>query len=1067
MKIFPLLFIAFLQVTYASAQCHPDDYNALRELYFATEGDNWTSSTNWDVTSPSPPANCDLSTWQGIILNNNNRVSILTLPANNLSGSLGPSISGLSELIEIFLDGNMLIGPIPSELYDIPTLENIILSNNMLDGEISSDICNLSSLTELRVGVNQLNGSIPSCLGGYLNLGVVDISSNMISGCYPAEWTAYCGTTQVNFANNPCLRDWDEFCDTNGNCTPAGGATIDNYHPDDLTALMALFTDLQYSYLSEKLTWHNSDGWVADDCGGPIDLSLWYGVTLNSSGRVVELDLSNNNLNGYPLPPEIGLLTELEYLDLSNNTIGSGWLVPRPKDDPNFVPTNYDKVWQKELKKLTKLKYLDISANILSGPINANEILSSLVSLEEIYFGNMPVGINLPSALLTLPNIKIIGFQNALSAGPLPPDLFSTVSSSLETVDLRYNNYSECFHDYYMQACGNFELLLDKDGFCQSWEDFCNNGPSTTSDIDGGLYDKWMRPLANDTLLLHDWEGHMGNPEIRVLIVPPSDMTGDINARIYTEDDTPLLYALNQWDGIFELLPANEGGFDDNIYIKETRKHHPIRLGVQPDRNSETEEYEMTIVFTDDSNNQKTVKQWIKIKDDDDFTRSPDFTIHLDTDADFRYNYFDQYPEREAVLKQALDDMAYYFDDQSTDVVPAESMSIGTYYPEMPEWQEPYANQVEFDDFYMVAHSNDNYRAGGNGPFGESEFLYRNGVKTDLRGMGHIIVNMKDSDILNADGEYYYSTYGDDENWWRANSTIFGNSPTDDCPNGASECDYNQEGFYGTMQHEAYHTLAGNSNYPEWVRYVNEVGCFDHPEIQKLYGKPCLYFGDPVHAQELHMHQRVGGEGLIDKGTMTLFKAVGWQMRETTPFMSVRFVNPVLNNGETNIVYSATISAEYGVGAYNFSLDSGALPNGLSLDSFTGEIHGVPTMSGNFTFTIKVEDNDVDNDYNPNGVIQEFSITIEDKEATCLELLELSGTVGNSSIYNSKENTGIISSNQIISSPSDVEYNSGNHILFNPHFEVIMGATLRAYIEGCTNASMLPASKDQGVSNDN
>ena len=60
--------------------------------------------------------------------------------------------------------------------------------------------------------------------------------------------------------------------------------------------------------------------------------------------------------------------------------------------------------------------------------------------------------------------------------------------------------------------------------------------------------------------------------------------------------------------------------------------------------------------------------------------------------------------------------------------------------------------------------------------------------------------------------------------------------------------------------------------------------------------------------------------------------------------------------GQVGIPYSSALTAAGGVTPYTFSISSGALPGGLSLNASTGAVTGLPTKAGTFTFGATVTD---------------------------------------------------------------------------------------------------------------
>jgi len=63
-----------------------------------------------------------------------------------------------------------------------------------------------------------------------------------------------------------------------------------------------------------------------------------------------------------------------------------------------------------------------------------------------------------------------------------------------------------------------------------------------------------------------------------------------------------------------------------------------------------------------------------------------------------------------------------------------------------------------------------------------------------------------------------------------------------------------------------------------------------------------------------------------------------------------------LAGGIVGVSYSETISAEGGTSPYTFSVLTGSVPSGTSLNTSSGVISGTPSAAGTYNFTIEVMD---------------------------------------------------------------------------------------------------------------
>jgi len=83
-------------------------------------------------------------------------------------------------------------------------------------------------------------------------------------------------------------------------------------------------------------------------------------------------------------------------------------------------------------------------------------------------------------------------------------------------------------------------------------------------------------------------------------------------------------------------------------------------------------------------------------------------------------------------------------------------------------------------------------------------------------------------------------------------------------------------------------------------------------------------------------------ESVSNTFTITVLKALNASARAKT--------------GRVGKNYNASLKTKGGLGPFNWSITSGALPPGLNFNAATGAITGIPTQAGEFPLTVQVID---------------------------------------------------------------------------------------------------------------
>ena len=218
----------------------------------------------------------------------------LLLSGNQLTGEIPTWLTQLSQLRGLYLYNNQLSGEIPVELSQLSQLWSLALDHNQLTGEIPAELGQLSQLTDLRLDNNQLTGEIPVELGNLAQLNRLYLHSNELTGPIPS-WL-------VNLTELRELSLWSN--QLTGTIPPEVAPA------QDRAALRVLFLQ------TDGPNWTDNTNWFSFNA----PLSEWHGVSTDEQGRVEELRLSANGLNG-TIGAELGVLTRLTGLYLNDNEL--------------------------------------------------------------------------------------------------------------------------------------------------------------------------------------------------------------------------------------------------------------------------------------------------------------------------------------------------------------------------------------------------------------------------------------------------------------------------------------------------------------------------------------------------------------------------------------------------------------------------------------------------------------------------------------------------------------------------------------------------------------------------
>ena len=473
-------------------------------------------------------------------------LSTLWLAANNLSGTIPVELGRLTKMDQIsFVANSGLYGTLPLTLINLTSLTVLYLNgteicipptpemqawfNNIRIRDVTPncadvDIEALTALYDLMGGPDwknnenwlsdaPLNDWYGVTTGGIGRVRVLSLPDNNLRGALPPEIVDLHNLTILELSGNEGLTgqlplgitvlNLDSLnLDGTGLCANEDAAIQDwlNSIPnrsvadcvalklDELVALVGLYTS------TGGQDWTKNENWLSQ-----APLATWYGVTVDADGRVAELDLSNNNLNG-SLPSSLSKLKDLKKMNLEAN---DGLVGPMPESLTELAieslyldgtglcapSSSRYRTWLSEISVITGLEVCtveypdwealvtfytetngsnwvnntnwlsaeplgdwfgvttDASGRVTALKLRHNNLLGTLpaelgqlASLETLFLPDNELSGPIPPELGNLNNLRVLDLAFCWISGSIPPELGQL--SELEILDLTLNGTS-------------------------------------------------------------------------------------------------------------------------------------------------------------------------------------------------------------------------------------------------------------------------------------------------------------------------------------------------------------------------------------------------------------------------------------------------------------------------------------------------------------------------------------------------------------------------------------------------------------------------------------------------
>ncbi|MBN2670170.1 MAG: peptidase S8 [Deltaproteobacteria bacterium] len=454
------------------------------------------------------------------------------------------------------------------------------------------------------------------------------------------------------------------------------------------------------------------------------------------------------------------------------------------------------------------------------------------------------------------------------------------------------------------------------------------------------LLDRFNRYLNDYGVNLVDWQGYLANPYVALRIKGPENGQYPISVTIEATGTSRLM--LNRPSTL------SADGASKNLILSSASDVVPFMIEIHPDRGgeNEVEHYQLVLRSTDTQGTVLEQSIPLRVLDQDEQDELPSLPIKIDTRYDNLSPQHFSNPDILATATQAIMDWFYFFDMEPFDDVPSgqESFSLAG-----DNWQnyEEVTNNEPYNGMWVFLRS-------FSGP-------YSAGYPAD-NGMHHTRDGKEAAGPLHRSVSYFlYIEEGatvftslDDELWYQSDIEAVVDIYTFLMQGFGQAIAFHQdwEGIY------AYRESGG----------VNADEVIDYQGIAVPLNDSCFIPEGEMYWDRLS-GQHVGWEHafplrrwMITKLSLLIAAQAGWELRrDLSPFVKTEILTTQLPAAYQGYGYRYTLWACGGVPFYDWQVVSGNLPQGFSLNRYTGTLEAegdVQAPTGTYYFSVQLHDYD-------------------------------------------------------------------------------------------------------------